>query len=81
MKSTGMVRKIDELGRLVLPAEIRASLGLQAKDAIEIYTENDRIVLKKYLPGCIFCGSMEGIKIFADQRICSECLNKLKNEY
>ncbi len=75
-----MVRKIDELGRLVLPAEIRASLGLAAKDAVEIYTDNDRIILKKYLPGCIFCNGMENIKIFADQRICAECLEKLKTE-
>ena len=58
MKSTGMVRKIDELGRIVMPAEIRQTLGLQVRDAMEIYIDGDRIVLKKYQPSCIFCSCL-----------------------
>lgn len=50
MKSTGMVRKVDELGRVVLPIELRRSLGIKEKDAIEIYIDGDKIILKKYVP-------------------------------
>ncbi len=80
MKSTGMVRKIDELGRLVLPAEIRQSMDLKVRDAVEIFTDNGRIILQKYHPGCIFCNSMDDIKIFSEKRICANCLEKMKNE-
>ena len=58
MKSTGMVRKVDELGRIVLPAEIRQNLEIQVKDAIEIFTEGERIILQKYRPSCIFCNNV-----------------------
>lgn len=78
MKSTGMLRKVDELGRIVLPAEIRQSLDIQTRDALEIFTEEDKIILKKYTPGCTFCNSMDNIVYFADKRICSACLEKLK---
>ena len=78
MKSTGMVRKIDELGRIVMPAEIRQTLGLQVRDAMEIYIDGDRIVLKKYQPSCIFCTNVEGLVTFEDKRICPQCLSKLK---
>lgn len=78
MKSTGMVRKIDELGRIVMPAEIRQTLGLQVRDAMEIYIDGDRIVLKKYQPSCIFCTNVEGLVTFGDKRICPQCLSKLK---
>lgn len=78
MKSTGMTRKVDELGRIVLPAEIRQTLDIQTKDALEIFTDEDKIILKKYTPGCSFCGGMNGIVYFGDKRICSECLEKIK---
>ena len=57
MKSTGIVRPLDSLGRIVLPIELRRTMGLACKDALEIFVENDSIILKKYLPNCIFCGS------------------------
>lgn len=57
MKSTGIVRKIDELGRIVLPIEIRNTLDIKPKDSIEIFVDDDKIVLKKYQPSCIFCGN------------------------
>ena len=81
MKSTGMVRKVDELGRLVLPAEIRQSMDIQIKDAVEIYTEEDRIILKKYLPGCIFCGELDNLIYFSEKRVCKNCLEHLKNDF
>ena len=56
MKSTGIVRKVDELGRVVLPIELRRTLDIAEKDALEIYVDSDRIVLRKYEPACIFCG-------------------------
>ncbi len=78
MKSTGMVRKIDELGRIVMPAEIRQTLGLQVRDAMEIFIDGERIVLQKYQPSCIFCANADHLVYFNDKRICPECLAKLK---
>lgn len=78
MKSTGMTRKVDELGRIVLPAEIRQTLNIKTKDALEIFTEEDRIILKKYVPGCSFCAGMDGIIEFRGVRICAACLEKLR---
>ncbi|MBE6634146.1 MAG: AbrB/MazE/SpoVT family DNA-binding domain-containing protein [Ruminococcaceae bacterium] len=80
MKATGMVRKVDELGRIVLPAEIRQLMNINVKDPIEIYTEADRIILKKYQQTCIFCGADESLVEFKDKRVCQNCLQTLKNE-
>lgn len=80
MKSTGMVRKVDELGRIVLPAEIRQSMDIKVKDSIEIFTDNERIVLQKYSPSCIFCNNVDNIILFREKRICAECLQTLKNQ-
>lgn len=80
MKSTGVVRKVDELGRIVLPAELRHSMDIHIKDALEIFTEGDRIILKKYHPACVFCDSADDVIFFRDKRICKECLEKLKAE-
>ncbi len=77
MKSTGMVRKIDELGRIVMPAEIRQTLGLQLRDAMEIYVDGDRVILQKYQPSCIFCTNADDLVLFGGKRICRECLAKL----
>ncbi len=79
MKSTGMVRKIDELGRIVLPIEIRNTMGIQSRDSLEIFVDEDRIILKKYQPSCIFCDNSDGITFFKGKLICSECLKLLKN--
>lgn len=81
MKSTGMVRKVDELGRIVLPAEIRQSMDIQVKDAMEIFTDNDCVILRKYQPSCIFCNNADKIVFFAEKRICSDCLEKLKAQF
>ena len=79
MKATGMIRKVDELGRVVLPAEIRQAMGIQCKDSLEIYTNADSIVLRKYQQSCIFCGRDEDLTLYLDKRICPACLEKLKN--
>ncbi len=79
MKSLGIVRKVDELGRIVLPIETRKRLGLEAKDPVEIFVEKDRVILKKYEPTCIFCGDSSGIVIYKDKRVCKNCLEELKN--
>ena len=78
MKSTGIVRKVDELGRVVLPIELRRILNIDIKDAIEIYVEGDSIILRKYEPSCIFCGSSEGVKDFKGKNICSVCCDEIK---
>lgn len=78
MKSTGIVRRIDDLGRIVLPIEIRKNLSLASKDAVEIFVNEDTIVLKKYEPSCIFCGNIEDTKLYKGKLVCEKCLNDLK---
>ena len=78
MKSTGIVRRIDELGRIVLPIEIRKNLSLASRDAVEIFVNEDTIVLKKYEPACIFCGSLDNAQVFKGKIICDKCLAQLK---
>ena len=64
MKSTGIVRPVDSLGRIVLPIELRRILNINCKDPVEIFVDEDKIVLKKYQPSCIFCDSMDEIKVY-----------------
>lgn len=79
MKSTGIVRKVDELGRVVIPIELRRTLQIEEKDALEIYVDGERIILKKYEPACIFCGNAERVTIFKDKNICQDCLESMKD--
>ena len=74
-----MVRPIDELGRIVLPKEIRRSFDLSPKDSVERFTDGDKIILQKYAPACIFCGNADDVVYFNGKRICPECLAKIKN--
>ena len=78
MKSTGIVRKVDELGRIVLPIELRRTLDIDIKDSLEIYVDDSRIILKKYEPTCIFCGEGNNTVNYQDKNICKDCLEKLK---
>ena len=78
MKATGVVRKIDELGRIVLPMEIRKAMEIAEKDALEIFTEDGRIILQKYSPSCIFCPTSDNLVSYNDKKICASCLAKLK---
>ena len=79
MKATGIVRKVDELGRIVIPIELRNKLDIAIKDPIEIFVEGSSIILKKYEPNCIFCGSSKELTTYKDKLVCSKCLNKLSN--
>ena len=79
MKATGIVRKVDELGRIFLPIELRRTLGIEIKDPIEIYVDGDYIVLKKYEPACIFCGNAKDVTRIHDKNVCANCINELKN--
>ena len=78
MKATGIVRKVDELGRIVLPMELRRTLDIQKEDPIEIYVDGANIILKKYEPACIFCGSAVDVVNIHGKNICRECLTELK---
>lgn len=79
LKSTGIVRKVDELGRVVIPIELRRTLQIAEKDALEIYVDGEKIVLKKYEPACIFCGNADGVRNFRDKNICQDCLQAMKD--
>ena len=78
MKSIGIVRKIDELGRIVLPIETRRQLGLDAKDGVEIFVDEDKIILKKYAPACIFCNQSVDTVVYKGKNICAHCMAELK---
>ena len=80
MKATGIVRKVDDLGRIVLPIELRRSLGIDVKDPIEIYVDDDTITLRKHDPSCVFCGSNKDIIAYRGKNICAECAKALCSE-
>ena len=73
MKSTGIVRKVDELGRVVLPIELRRTLGIEEKDPLEIYMDGPSIVLRKYQVSCVFCDSEKDIFSFRVINVCRKC--------
>lgn len=79
MKSTGIVRKVDELGRVVIPIELRRNLDIDVKDALEIFVEGEQIVLKKYAPACIFCGQAKDVEPYKGKNICPACFEELRN--
>ncbi len=77
MKSTGIVRKVDELGRIVLPIELRRTLDIAERDPLEIYVDGSTIILKKYQPACIFCGDSDDVTMYKGKNICSACMKEL----
>lgn len=77
MKSTGIVRKVDELGRIVIPIELRRTLEIDIKDSLEIFVEGSQIILKKYEPTCIFCGSAKNLTNFKGRNVCAACAKEL----
>lgn len=81
MKSTGIVRKVDELGRVVIPIELRRTLGIGEKDALEIYVDGERIMLKKYEPACIFTGNADDLIYFKGKMISKSCIPELIDMY
>ncbi|WP_039242616.1 AbrB/MazE/SpoVT family DNA-binding domain-containing protein [Clostridium botulinum] len=80
MKSTGMVRKIDDLGRIAIPIELRRNLDITGRNPLEIYVDGEEIILKKYQPACIFCGEAKEVMNYKGKSICKKCLEELKNE-
>ena len=77
MKPKGIVRKIDDLGRIVVPKEMRSAFSLEEGSTVEIYAEGDTIILKKYDESCIFCGAKTD-NIFKGKKVCLDCVNDLK---
>ena len=80
MKSTGIVRQIDELGRIVLPIELRRTMNINTKDSMEIYTDANQIILKKYESACIFCNNASDIIQYHGKNICKDCLREMAKE-
>ena len=80
MKSTGIVRKVDELGRIVLPIELRRPLGIEEKDRIEIFVDGESIILRKYQPACIFCDNAKDIINYKGKNICPDCIRAMNEK-
>ena len=78
MKTTGIIRQLDSLGRIVLPIELRRTMGIGTKDMLEIFVEGDSVILRKYESSCLFCGGTAGLSSYKDRMICSACLRELK---
>ena len=77
MKTIGIVRKVDELGRIVLPIELRRTLDIAVRDELEIYLDDDKVILRKYEPSCIFCDSSRNLVAYEGKNVCSQCIKKL----
>lgn len=79
MKAIGIVRKVDELGRIVLPMELRRTFDIQKEDPLEIFVDNDSIILRKYEPACIFCGSANDTSQVHGKNVCKKCIKEMQN--
>ncbi len=77
MKSTGIIRKVDELGRIVLPIELRRTMDIVERDELEIFIEGDQIILHKFEPACIFCGSGKSLVTFRKKNVCQDCIRQM----
>lgn len=80
MKSTGVVRQLDTLGRIVLPIELRRTMDIGIKDMLEIFVEDDAIILKKYHPSCIFCSDARDVVPYKGKLVCKSCLDELRGK-
>lgn len=80
MKATGIVRKIDALGRVVIPKEMRDKMYIEDGDPLEIYVQDEAIIIKKYAAVCIFCGEREGLSEFRGRTVCRACADAVKKE-
>lgn len=78
MKSTGIVRRVDELGRIVLPIEMRRTLDISEKDSLEIYVDGENVILKKYHPSCIFCNNADELTSYLGRNVCRKCLQGMR---
>ena len=80
MKSTGIVRNVDNLGRIVLPIELRRTFHIEVGDPVELFVQGDKIILRRYQPGCIFCGKENNLRTFGDYKVCESCVSALQNK-
>ncbi len=79
MKSEGVVRNFDELGRIVVPIELRKSLNIGKREAVEISMEDDCILIRKFEPGCCFCGSTDALEVYHGNKVCNKCIKDLSS--
>ena len=79
MKATGIVRPVDPLGRVVIPVELRRTLGIKTDDSLEVFVDGDYIMLKKYEPACIFCGNAKDVEVIHGENVCENCIEELKS--
>lgn len=77
MKATGIIRRVDELGRIVLPIELRRTLDIAERDELEIYLEHDRIILQKFEPSCVFCGESSWLVSYNGKNVCRNCIRNM----
>lgn len=80
MKSTGIVRRVDDLGRIVIPIELRRLLGIEEEDGMAIFVDKDLIILQKYEPACVFCGNTNDVTKFKEKNVCKTCVALMANE-
>ena len=78
MKTTGIIRQLDTLGRIVLPIELRRTLDIGPKDMLEIFVEGNSVILRKFDQDCLLCGSNVNLTPYRDKMICANCLRELK---
>ena len=78
MGDTGIVRRVDDLGRIVIPMELRRTLGINVKDPLSISTEGERIILEKHKDSCVLCGATEEIVRVKDRAVCADCVGAVK---
>lgn len=79
MKSTGIIRRVDDLGRFVIPKELRDTLGIKEGDSLEIFTKGNTVMLRKYQPGCIFCGDLVVGRHYKGKCICKKCIGAIRD--
>lgn len=77
MKSTEIVRKVDELGRIVIPKELRRTLNIEEGDPLEIFVDGKEVILRKYEPGCVFCGNAKYVVEFKGKKVCTNCIKDI----
>ena len=81
MRPLGIVRKVDILGRVVIPKELRDTLDIAEKDPIEIFVEDEKIILRKYNPTCDFCGSTNNVVIYKEKLVCEDCAKAIASQF
>lgn len=80
MKATGIVRGVDDLGRIVIPKELRRTLDIAERDCLEIFVDGEQVILRKYEPSCVFCGQAKDVFNYKGKNICHSCIEELRNE-